>query len=401
MVVPVPGDRRSIIIDARVNGFAGAHGLARSVIRLAEHLVLPGTDVALRVLVNPGREQLFPLARLAERAELIETDITIGALHRCGELARLIHRLRAGVLYVPYPPFRPILCPCPVVVTIHDCIAESDASFAGGWHRQAGIGLVTRRVLTRAAAVTTPTRASLAQVKRYYPAAANPVVIPNGVDSAPFTAVAAVAAAAASARYRLPERFILAVGARRPHKNHEVLISAMRQVPSPLSLVIVGYPDSRFPDSIPRLIAELGLGSRVRLLPSVDDVHLPAVYHAASAFAFPSLAEGFGLPALEAMAARIPVVASAIGAFEEVCGGAATLVPARDPAAWAAALTEATGNGPGVRDQIAAGAAVAAAATWDRGGQALGELLSSVALAGEAALSGNDAHRDHGIGAGT
>ncbi len=376
------GDRRSIIIDARLNSFAGAHGLARSVVRLAEHLVLPGDDdLAVRVLVNPGREQLFPLTRLAERAELVETDITLRAFHRCAELARLIRDLSAAVLYVPYPMFRPILCPCPVVVTIHDCTPESDASFAGGWHRQLGLRLVTGAVLRKAAAVTTPSRASLAQVRRYYPAT-NPVVIPNGVDPRPFTEADQGALAAAAARYRLPERYVLAVGAHRPHKNYEVLVRAMSLLPPAVSLVIAGYPDPSFRGQIPRLVADLGLRSRVRLIPSVDEALLPAVYRGASAFAFPSLAEGFGLPALEAMAARVPVVASAIGVFEEVCAGAATLVPPGDPAAWASALTSAIGNGPSVRARIAAGAAVAAASTWDRGGQALGELLTSVAGAG-------------------
>jgi glycosyltransferase involved in cell wall biosynthesis len=92
----------------------------------------------------------------------------------------------------------------------------------------------------------------------------------------------------------------------------------MLAVPPPVSLVIVGYPDPNFREYLPALIAELGLRSRVRLVPSVGEEWLPAVYRAASAFALPSLAEGYGLPALEAMAAGIPVVASAIGVLEEV-----------------------------------------------------------------------------------
>jgi glycosyltransferase involved in cell wall biosynthesis len=65
---------------------------------------------------------------------------------------------------------------------------------------------------------------------------------------------------------------------------------------------------------------------------------LPAVYRAASVFAFPSLAEGFGMPAAEAMATGVPVVASDIPPVREVVGSAAALVEPRDAAAWAAAL---------------------------------------------------------------
>lgn len=109
------------------------------------------------------------------------------------------------------------------------------------------------------------------------------------------------------------------------------------------------------------------------------DELLPAVYRAASVFALPSLAEGYGLPALEAMAAGVPVVASAIPALAEVCAGAALLVPPADAGAWARALTVSLAGGAAVSDRVVAGEAVAKAASWDRGGAGLGALLSRVA----------------------
>jgi glycosyltransferase involved in cell wall biosynthesis len=373
------GGRRSILLDARVNGLPGAHGIARSVMKLAAHMEQADDGLALRVLVNPGRAQLSPLADLPAHAEVVSTDITLGAVHRCWELARLIRAAGAAVLYVPYPTFTPVIQPCPVVVTIHDCTIERDLGFAGGWHRQAGLKLATRTVLRRAAATTAPTRASLAEIRQHYPSAPNPTLVPNGVDIGQFADVSAAAIAAARDRYKLPAQFILTVGAHRPHKNHEVLVRALAALPAHMSLVIVGYFDPSFPDPLPGLVAELGLAARVRLVPDVADELLPAVYRAASLFAFPSLAEGYGIPVLEAMASGVPVVASRIPALTEVARSAAIMVAPRDVAGWASAMT-AVLTDPGLSASLsAAGAAVAAASTWQRGARALRGVLSRVA----------------------
>jgi glycosyltransferase involved in cell wall biosynthesis len=179
-------------------------------------------------------------------------------------------------------------------------------------------------------------------------------------------------------QYDLPERFILTVGARRPHKNHGVLLYALAMMPPTVSLVIVGNSDPKFRDSLPQQISRLGLGSRVRLVPTVTEEALPAVYRAASVFAFPSLVEGYGLPPLEAMSAGVPVVSSAVPALAEVCESAAILVPPHDAAAWAAAMTRVLDDSAAASAMVAAGTAAATAATWDRGGQALSDLFSSV-----------------------
>ncbi len=371
--------RRSILIDARVNGVPGGHGLARSVLGLAGQLSEPGDGLALRVLVNARREQLFSLDCLPDHADVISTDITPGAAHRCRELAVLLRALRAAALYVPYMSFTPLLRPCPFVVTLHDTTLEKDAGYAGGLLRQHASIAGTRLVLRHAAAVTAPSSASLAEIRARYPQAPHPTLVPNGIHPAVFADVRAAAVARARERYRLPAEFVLAVGAHRPHKNHQVLVRALSHLPERVHLVLVGYFDRNFRDPLPALIARLGLGHRVRLVPEVDDELLPAVYRAASAFAFPSLSEGYGLPALEALAAGVPSAVSDIPVLAEVTAGAALLVPPRDARAWAGALT-ALLHDSALRARVAAaGHAVAHAATWQRGAAALGSLLSDVA----------------------
>jgi glycosyltransferase involved in cell wall biosynthesis len=369
----------SIVIDARVNGLPGAHGLARSVMKLAEHMPETDDDLVLRVLVNSGRPQLFPLSGLPAHAEVISTDITLGAVHRCRELAGVIRGAGAAVLYSPYPTFTPLIRPCPLVVTIHDCTIERDLAFAGTWFRQAGLKLMTRTVLRWATATTGPTRASLAEIRQHYPSAPHLTLVPNGVDLGQFAAVRAGSVAAVRDLYRLPEQFILTVGARRPHKNQETLVRALAHLPADISLVIVGCVDLSFPDPLPSVVAELGLESRVRLVPEVADEWLPAVYQAASAFAFPSLAEGYGLPVLEAMAAGVPVVASDIPALTEVAGSAAVQVPPTDVAGWVSALTAVTSDTELAARLTAAGRQAAAGVTWARGAAMLRGLLAEVA----------------------
>ena len=371
--------RRSILIDARVNGFPGARGLARSVVQLTAHMSEPDDGLALRVLVNPRQAQIFPLSGLPVHVDVISTDVTVFGLHRCWELARLIRAVDAAVLYVPYPTFTPLVRPCPFVMTLHDCTIEADVCFAGSWRRQAAMRTVTGMALRRAAAVTAPSRASLAEIRRHYPVAPNPTLVPNGVDIRQFGQVTSDAVAAARGHYQLPERFILSVGAHRPHKNHEVLVRALAAVPGDAGLVIVGCADPCFPDRLPGLIAALGLESRVRLVPEVAEEWLPAVYGAASAFAFPSLAEGYGIPVLEAMAAGVPVVMSDIQVLAEVAGPAALMVPPCDVAGWASALTAVLSSATLPGRLTAAGRAVAAAASWEHGASALGGLLCAVA----------------------
>jgi glycosyltransferase involved in cell wall biosynthesis len=101
-------------------------------------------------------------------------------------------------------------------------------------------------------------------------------------------------------------------------------------------LLIAGPWDARHPDAR-QAAQQLGVSERVRFLGIVDDKDLPALYSGALAFVFPSLYEGFGLPALEAMACGAPVACSNASSLPEVVGDAALLFDPSD----VRALTEA------------------------------------------------------------
>jgi glycosyltransferase-like protein len=174
-------------------------------------------------------------------------------------------------------------------------------------------------------------RAVAAEVKAEW--GIEPTVISNGVDAARFAAAALPDPAAAAARRlwheRLGARFILAVGGIEPRKGTLDLIEAMgilRATHPEVPLVVAGgetlfdYRDYR--RRVDQRATELGVEPVV--LGAVADAELPSLVAAASVLAFPSTKEGFGLAAMEALAAGIPLVTRDLPVLREVFGCRAT-----------------------------------------------------------------------------
>jgi glycosyltransferase involved in cell wall biosynthesis len=129
---------------------------------------------------------------------------------------------------------------------------------------------------------------------------------------------------------------VLAVSAKKVHKNLPRLVAAIARVPAAV-LVLPGKPTAHEAE-LRGLAARLGVDRRVVFPPYVDDADLEGLYAAASAFVFPSLNEGFGIPILEAMARDVPVATSNVSAMPEVAGDAALLFDPRDEEAIAGAI---------------------------------------------------------------
>lgn len=123
--------------------------------------------------------------------------------------------------------------------------------------------------------------------------------------------------------FGLGERYLLYVGALRRHKNWQGLLRAFALLPRALRrehpLVLVGRTH-RVGRELRRLLCSLHIGDDVRLIEKASEEELPALYRGAAVFVFPSFAEGFGLPPLEAMACGVPVVASNRTSLPEVLG---------------------------------------------------------------------------------
>jgi glycosyltransferase involved in cell wall biosynthesis len=225
------------------------------------------------------------------------------------------------------------------VVTVHDVgYLHHPESHSPATRRL--LDLTTRwstRVAQRIVAISETTRRDL--IANYRVPAQRIQVIFHGVDD---TMRPATSDSIAELRQRLvlPDAYVLFVGTVQPRKNLGRLARAMSIVAGaglPHSLVIAGKR-GWMAAQVEAEIAASGMADRIRFLGYVPSSDLPTLYSGADAFCFPSLYEGFGLPVLEAMACRTPIVASNRSAIPEVAGDAALLVDPADPAAIGAAL---------------------------------------------------------------
>src|SRR5262245_8664902 len=248
-------------------------------------------------------------------------------------------RVGAGGLDVVHgPDLRiPRLAGVPAVSTVHDLSALDVEGIADAKFRDGKLAALAD-VADRAAAILCISafteRAFLA---RFPQAAGRTRVVPLGLPAA-FGPQAPEAVDAVLARRGIARPYVLFVGQVSARKNLLPLVAAFGtlafQIPE-LSLVLAG-------PTLSGGIASAGgthrAAERVRHLGFVGDDELPALYAGAAVFAFPSKAEGFGLPILEAMACEAPVVVANAGASPETAGDAAICVDPDESAAWASAI---------------------------------------------------------------
>jgi glycosyltransferase involved in cell wall biosynthesis len=132
-------------------------------------------------------------------------------------------------------------------------------------------------------------------------------------------------------------RIVLCVAAVRPHKNQELLVRALPELPDDVTLVLAGRHEA-YAERLRAVAGELRAGGRLRLTGYLPDADLERLWLLASCAAFPTRAEGFGLPVLEAMARGVPVACSDIAVLREVGGEVPVYFDPADPSAAAAAI---------------------------------------------------------------
>ncbi len=244
------------------------------------------------------------------------------------DLAAKVRQDRPDLLHVQYT--APVGCPVPVVVSVHDVsFLEHPEYFTPARARQ--LQWTVRRTVHRAARILTGSEFSRASILRVYGDLAEEkvVVVPNAAASGfrPISHEAALAAV--RERFHIRGPFLLSVGDLQPRKNQTGLIRAfarlVRAHPQLRQNLVLAGKETWFGDRVHEAARNSGAGDRIHFTGFVSDEDLLQLYNACDVFVFPSFYEGFGLPALEAMACGRAVACSSTSALIEVVDSAAIL----------------------------------------------------------------------------
>jgi glycosyltransferase involved in cell wall biosynthesis len=206
----------------------------------------------------------------------------------------------------------PIFKPCRFIVTTHDVLFNDCPQYFSKWYRLQKNWLY-RYAVKRADILTTVSDFSKQSINRYFEIGLNKIhVIPHGVAGSFFEPYNKSEAAAYTSNTYGTGTVILYVSRFEPRKNHALLLKAFIELElynKGYSLVLAGHPSIPVPE-FDRLLHSLPEAAKKKVLifTSLTDAELLRFYKAAAVFVYPSAAEGFGMPPLEAAALGIPVL---------------------------------------------------------------------------------------------
>ncbi len=371
-----------ILIDVRRIHDFGIGTYIRSLVQalgevdLRNHYTLVISPSELREL--PALPANFEVATYSRRDDDAVDHIAFPAFLR---------QIPADLFHIPLNRV-PLLMRTPYVVTIHD-MASLLYDQGKSW-RNSLRQYFFRRGLLRADTVIAVSASTRRDIE-------NLMGVPRSrirlVYSAPSPEFFVRTGAEAQERERILERyqiqypFLLYAGAIRPQKNIPRLVEAFALVRTALAdhpqyrdlrLIIVGDEITRYP-SVRQAVMQSRVEDAVRFLGFVPFDTMRVFYEAATAFVFPSLYEGFGLPPLEAMASGTPVITSSTSSLPEVVGDAAMLVNPENVFDIARGIKEVLLNPPLRSQLIEAGRIHVAKYSWKRTAQQVLEIYREIA----------------------
>jgi glycosyltransferase involved in cell wall biosynthesis len=362
--------------------WSNRRGYGRFLRELLEALAASDSRNQYSVFLDPEAHASFHL-RDRFRPVLVPTSQTVDGAARADGSRSPVDMLRMSYAVRRTPvdvfffssvfSYFPLLRPVPMILGVHDTIADKNPHFSFASRRQHLFwqGKV-KLALAQADTVLTVSEYSKQCIER--------------VLGIPSTRIRVLSEAASHRFRRLDtaaspvngEPFLLYVGGISPNKNLATLIRAFHRLEAArhrARLVLVGdYQSDGFKScyaELRQLITSLSLESAVHFAGYVPDEELIAMYNHASAFVMPSFDEGFGLPAVEAMACGAPVIVSSGNSLSEVTGDAGLIVDPRDEAGLAQAMERVLSNPEFAAELSRKSLARSAQFSWTRAAETL------------------------------
>lgn len=354
-----------ILFDARMLN-RPMSGLERVQLNVLRELSQLPKVKRLRVVLIKHTHTAKPLPESVERCEVHTTEDIVKVLTD--------EKQRPDVYHMTWFPdttprdlFLPLIAPASVV-EVHDAILNRHPEYFPDQEHWRWYDGFIKRLIRNSDRLLVHSKSVIGEIEKDLqgdPRIAD--VAPLAVDPDFHHPLAAAEVKKRCKRIGFEGDFILAVGKDYPHKDHATLLRAMSRLPANVRLCIAGTKIWKNPgETSDEIIAQLGLGDRVRWVQGLDDQDIKALIQGCRAMAYPSLEEGFGIPPIEAMALRTPVVAARAMSIPEVCGDGAWLHRPGDDRELEAYLKKCLAGGPEVEALVERGVAREKTFSWKR-----------------------------------
>ncbi len=384
-----------IVIDCRHIKDFGVGTYIRNLVR-----ALARMDRENQYILVTGSATIHDLAGLPSNFQPASYERTDSQILDNAAFPLFLRHFSADLYHVPHS-FAPLAMPRPFVMTVHDLSGILFEQQRGS--RRSLLLYQFRRGLARAAKVIAVSNATRRDIEKLFGMPAEQIRLVYNAPDPRFTereqaeiperGKLSEKAQRTLERYQIDYPFILYAGAIKPQKNVPRLVEAFavargdlesHPVYKDLRLIIIGDELTKYP-AVRRAVIKTRAEQVVRFLGFVPVDTLRIFYQAASAFVFPSLYEGFGLPPLEAMASGTPVVSSSLSSLPEVVGDAAILVNPENVFDIARGIEEALTDESRRAELIASGYEQTRKFSWDATARQVLDIYLEVARQGGAA----------------
>lgn len=349
------------------------HGIGRYAFRLLEAIVNKTADFNFVVFTGKGIDRRFNWSSINKYGSS-RVNLEVGPWPLYWPQEQILwplylHKFKVDLFHTPYF-VNPLLIGdnIPKINTVHDLIFNRYPQYMPHPWAWPYYKLLMKWSLTRAHSVISVSMATAQDINSFYPSVSKKVrIIGEGVDPVFNKAINQSELIELRKKFQLTKPIILTVGVRRPHKNLGHLVNAYAGVSDnvPHDLVFIGSHDSRFPDEAKVEAEKFKMNGRIKFLEWVAETDLPGLYRIADLVVLPSFIEGYGLPALEAMACGTPVIAANNSSYPEIISDTGLLVDPFDVTQLRQAILDLLTNSAQAKLFSKRGVDRAATYTWD------------------------------------